>query len=127
VIVRSLDEIEGTGRDVDTGNARSRRLLLESDGMSFTLTDTLVRAGTDTYLQYKNHLESNYCIEGEGEIEGPDGAKYPLHPGVMYALDKHDAHHLRAFTDLRLVCVFTPALKGPERHAFNPGEPSGYR
>jgi L-ectoine synthase len=127
MIVRSLEQILGTERDIDSGSGHSRRLLLEADGMGFTLTDTFLKAGNDTYLQYKNHLESNYCIEGEGEVEGPDGTKYPLRPGVMYCLDKHDAHHLRAFTDLRLICVFTPPLKGPESHAWaGPGEPSGY-
>jgi L-ectoine synthase len=31
-------------------------------------------------------------------------------------LDKHDRHELEAITDMRLVCVFTPALLGPETH-----------
>jgi L-ectoine synthase len=126
MIVRSIEALVGTDRDVLTAGARSRRFLLQADGMGFTFTDTFLAAGTEQHLQYKNHLESNYCIEGEGEVEGPDGTKYPLRPGAMYCLDKHDAHHLRAFTDLRLVCVFVPALVGPEAHAPEPDRPSGY-
>jgi len=34
----------------------------------------------------------------------------------MYVLDRHDAHIIRARTDLRLLCVFTPALAGSETH-----------
>ena len=41
---------------------------------------------------------------------------YDLHPGAMYMLDKNERHTIEARTDMRLVCVFTPALVGPETH-----------
>ena len=31
-------------------------------------------------------------------------------------LDRNEKHRLRAFTAMRLVCVFTPALTGRETH-----------
>ena len=34
----------------------------------------------------------------------------------MYALDEHDRHRIDATTDMRIVCVFSPALAGPETH-----------
>ena len=34
----------------------------------------------------------------------------------MYTLDRHDPHRLDAVTDMRIVCVFTPALVGRETH-----------
>ncbi|MGD8918499.1 MAG: ectoine synthase [Nitrosopumilaceae archaeon] len=37
----------------------------------------------------------------------------------MYALDKNDKHTLRAFTKMRMICVFNPALVGPETHDEN--------
>ena len=37
----------------------------------------------------------------------------------MYALNEHDQHWLRAKTDLRVVCVFTPPLTGREVHDEN--------
>ena len=74
-------------------------------------------AGSTQRLEYKNHLEANYCIEGEGEVEEVvTGRIWPLEPGTMYVLDAHDAHIIRAHTDMRLLCVFTPALSGTETH-----------
>ncbi len=68
-------------------------------------------------MEYKNHIEANLIIEGEGMVtDCSSGQKYPLKPGVMYTLDKHDRHELEATTDLRIVCVFTPALVGKEIH-----------
>lgn len=114
VIVRNLEEIVGTERDVDWGHGRSRRFLVAQDGMGFTLTDTVVDSGTESVLAYPSHLEACYCIEGEGEIEDMAGNKFPIVPGTMYALDKHDEHRVRATTTMRLVCVFSPALLGSE-------------
>jgi L-ectoine synthase len=115
MIVRSLEEIAGSERDVAWGNGQSRRFLLDRDGMGYSLTDTTVTAGSESHLEYKNHLEACYCISGEGEVECA-GRKYPIIPGTLYALDKHEPHVLRARTEMRLICVFTPALKGPEAH-----------
>ena len=120
MIVRSLDEIRGTDRDVATPNWVSRRLLLRSDRMGFSLHETTVHAGTETYIWYANHLEAVYCIEGEGEVETlADGSRHAIRPGVVYALDRHDKHYLRARTTMRLVCVFNPPLTGREVHDEN--------
>lgn len=117
MFVRTLEEIVGTARDVAWGNGQSRRFLVESDGMGFAMLDTVVNAGTDLSIQYKNHLEAVYCIEGKGVITDLDtDAEYEIKPGTMYVLDNHDLHRLRAIEDLRLVCVFNPPLKGDERH-----------
>jgi len=113
-IVRSLKDIVGTKLDVAWGNGQSRRFLIENDGMGFTLSDTFINAGSKSCLQYKNHLEACYCVEGEGEVE-IDGEIIPLKPGTMYAL-KYNKHTLTAKTDMRLICVFNPPLKGQETH-----------
>jgi L-ectoine synthase len=114
VIVRKLDDV----KTVEWGNGLSRRFLLEADGMGYTVTDTIVRAGTKSRLEYQNHLEACYCIEGKGSVVELDGTEHEIVPGVIYALDKHDAHDLIASPDedLRLVCMFTPALTGDEAH-----------
>lgn len=120
MIVRSLEEIKGTARDVRTKNWASRRLLLKNDGMGFSLHETTIFPGTETTICYANHLEAVYCIEGEGEVETlEDGRIHPIRPGVVYALDRHDRHHLRAKTQMRLVCVFNPPLTGREVHDAN--------
>lgn len=117
MIVRQLEDILGTDRDVRGPTFHSRRLLLNKDGMGFSLHDTVLRAGTETYIWYANHVEAVYCVDGEGEIELVDtGEVFQIRPGTMYALDGHEKHHLRANSDLRVVCVFNPALTGNELH-----------
>jgi len=85
--------------------------------MGFSFHETIIFAGTETHIWYKNHLEAVFCLEGKGEVETiNDGRVYPITPGTMYALDKNDQHYLRAFDDMRLMCVFNPALVGSEVH-----------
>ena len=117
MIVKSLNDLIGTDRDVRGDVWTSRRFLVADDGVGFTLTETSVEAGAEQVLWYKHHVEANYVIEGEGEVENTDtGEVFPLKPGTMYTLDKHEKHRLRTFTAMRLVCVFTPALTGRETH-----------
>jgi L-ectoine synthase len=118
MIVRTLDEILDGPRHVRGDGWQSRRILLRADGMGFSLHDTVVAEGTEQRLEYKHHLEANYCISGEGEVvDLQTGITYPLRPGTLYALDKNDAHIVRATRgDLRVVCVFNPPLTGDETH-----------
>lgn len=117
MIVRRLDEIQGTARDVEAPTFKSRRFLLRGDGMGFSFHDTVLYAGSETYIWYKNHLEAVYCIEGEGELEDLDnGVTHEIRPGTFYALDGNERHYLRAKKDLRMMCVFSPALTGKEVH-----------
>ena len=46
----------------------SARYLLRRDGMGLTLTETTVAAGSSQTMQYKNHVEANLIIEGEGDV-----------------------------------------------------------
>lgn len=117
MIVRKLEDILGSDREVKAETWESRRLVLKDDGMGHSLHDTIIKAGTETKIWYKNHLESVYCIEGEGEVELTEtGEIFEIGPGTVYVLDKHDQHLLRAKTQLRVVCAFTPPLKGTETH-----------
>ncbi|MFT7670427.1 MAG: L-ectoine synthase [Planctomycetota bacterium] len=117
MIVRTLDELEATDRCVRDENWVSRRLLLQSDQMGFSMHDTILHAGTTTPMWYRNHVEAVYCIEGEGEIVDIEaGTTHPISKGTIYALDKNDKHILRATTQLRMICVFNPPLLGQETH-----------
>jgi len=117
MIVKTLREIEGTRNDTRGAVWSSQRFTLAEDGMGFTMTETTVEAGADQVLWYKHHLEACYCFEGNGEVEDlTTGEKYAINPGTFYALDHHDRHAMRAFTRMKLVCVFTPALTGGETH-----------
>jgi len=119
MIVRRLEQIIGTERDVaaENGHWVSRRLLLRHEGMGFSFHDTTIFAGTETYIWYKNHLEAVYCVAGEGEIEDIEsGQIHPICDGTMYALNGHERHYVRAKSNMRLICVFNPALTGNEVH-----------
>ena len=50
-----------------------------------------------------------------------DGTEHIIEVGTMYALNNRDPHYLCGGedTDLRLVCMFTPALQGDEHHDFS--------
>ena len=128
MFVRNLKDVETTDKYVDWGNGTSHRMLTESDNMGFTVCHTIVRAGTESLLQYRHHLEACYCIEGKGEIEDIDGNIFPISAGDIYVLDKHDKHYLRGSkdADLTLVSVFNPPLKGTERHNVNDPNGSAY-
>lgn len=117
MIVRTLEDIVGSHRDVGAETWTSRRLLLADDDMGFSLHDTIIDAGTTTRMWYRNHLEAVYCIEGEGTVELADtGEVFEIRAGTVYALDQHDRHVLRATTRMRMVCVFNPPCTGAETH-----------
>ena len=118
MIVRSLEEITGSDRDVSGPGWKSRRLLLASDGMGYSLNDTIILDGAALELEYKHHFEACYCIEGDGDITAAsDGITHKLQPFTVYALDQNDRHMVRAVNgDMRLICVFNPALTGQEVH-----------
>ena len=128
MIIRKLQDITHTDREVNWGNGISRRFLLERDAMGYSLTDTIVRANTSSLLEYKNHMEACYCISGSGlVVEASTGKSYEIETGTMYALDKNDAHYLVAQEeDMRLVCVFMPALVGHEAHTLESEAASAY-
>jgi len=117
MIVRTLHDAEQTDRRVTSETWESTRLLLKDDNMGFSFHITTLYAGTTTEMWYRNHLESVYCMSGEGEIETlADGKVYPIAPGTVYALDQHDKHILRAKTELKMACVFNPPVTGREVH-----------
>jgi L-ectoine synthase len=117
MIVRHLDQIVGTERDVSAETWCSRRLVLAGDGVGFSLHDTVLHEGTSTEMWYRNHVEAVYCIEGEGTLQDLDtGEVHPVTPGTMYLLDDHDRHRLTATTQLRTICVFNPPCTGREVH-----------
>lgn len=119
MIVRTLQAAEQTTRRIVSpdGNWDSVRLLLKEDGMGFSFHITTIYQGADFQMHYQNHLESVYCIAGEGEVEALDDNEcHPISAGTLYVLDQHDKHTLRAFTDMTMACVFNPPLNGQEVH-----------
>lgn len=117
MIVRNLKDAEKTDRRVVTEKWESTRLSLKDDGMGFSFHITTIYAGVELPMHYQNHLETVYCISGEGEVETRDDGKvYPIGPGTVYILDKHDRHILRSKTEMKMACAFNPPLHGKEVH-----------
>ena len=127
MIVRNLNEIRNTDREVVTDGWTSRRLLLAKDGMGFSLHETIIPTGAVLNMHYKHHLEAVLVISGEGTLHDlKTDTKYELAPGTMYALSEHDHHILTATHELRTICVFNPPITGREVHgsdgAYLPAE-----
>lgn len=119
MIVRTLDDIIGSAREVhaDNGNWVSRRFVLGSDKAGFSFHETIIKANTETRIWYKHHIEAVYCVAGTGEIEDlKTGTIHPVRNGTMYLLNDHDEHLLRGITEMRLICAFNPPVTGKEMH-----------
>ncbi|HDY98447.1 MAG TPA: ectoine synthase [Pseudomonas sabulinigri] len=118
MIVRTLEECENSERRVTTETWESTRMLLKDDKMGFSFHITTIYANKETHIHYKNHLESVYCMSGNGSIETlSDGKVYQIRPGTLYILDQHDDHMLRGGSeDMKMACVFNPPISGREVH-----------
>jgi L-ectoine synthase len=117
MIVRQLKQAEKEGRRIVSDGWESTRLLLKNDNMGFSFHVTTIYQDAELPLHYQNHLESVYCMSGEGEVELlATGEIFPIEPGTIYILDKNDKHILRARTEMKMACVFNPALHGKEVH-----------
>ncbi|MCV6822957.1 MULTISPECIES: ectoine synthase [Halocynthiibacter] len=119
MIVRDLNKIiEANGeRVVSDAKWRSVRMLLADDGMGFSFHITYLEAGSEHTFEYKNHFESVFCMKGSGSITDiATGETHEIKQGVMYALNKHDRHILRADEELVMACCFNPPVTGKEVH-----------
>ncbi|MFO0996014.1 MAG: ectoine synthase [Alphaproteobacteria bacterium] len=117
MIVKYREDLVGGPHHRTLATGESTRLLVRADGVGFTLTDFTMEPGSDATLQYKNHVECNYIVEGEGTLDNLEtGDRYAIRPGIMFTLDKHERHRVRAKTRIRIIVVFVPALVGSETH-----------
>ncbi|MCP4493666.1 MAG: cupin domain-containing protein [Gammaproteobacteria bacterium] len=95
----------------------SFRLLTEKDHMGFTVCKTVIPKGGPWNWHYTNHQEACYCIQGHGTLTDLEtGEAYQVGPDSMYVLPKHENHTFEAFTDVILISVFNPPLRGDECH-----------
>jgi L-ectoine synthase len=117
MIVRDFEALKNSDKAVSDARWTSVRMLLADDGMGFSFHITTLEAGSEHTFHYKNHFESVYCISGRGSITDlATGETYAIRPGVMYALDQHDRHTVRADEDLVVACCFNPPVTGTEVH-----------
>lgn len=104
-------------RVVSYKSGTSNRLVLESDGMGYAMTKTVVDPGVASYQHYKNHLETCYCVSGLGYLtDVKTGEKHEIREDMTYVLDRHDPHYFEAVERTVLICTFNPPLAGHEVH-----------
>ena len=120
MIVLSIDDLDGTERDVRTETWRSRRMVLARERVGFSLHETVMYAGTETSMWYANHVEAVWLVEGTGKLQDLDNdVEYDLAPGTMYLLNGHERHRVLPETRMRMLCVFNPPVTGREVHDEN--------
>lgn len=125
MLIRELDAIRASDRNIVTDGWESARLLLKDDGMGFSFHITTMYAGKELRMHYQNHLEAVFVLAGEGTIEDlGTGEIHDLAPGVLYVLNDHDRHIVRPKTDIVTACVFNPPVTGREVHDENGAYPA---
>jgi L-ectoine synthase len=117
-VVRYSDvAARGSAVECPKGGFVSYRYLLAQDRMGFALAKTLIPRGDVQHWHYKNHLEACFCISGYGKLTNLDtGEVYEIGPDDCYVLDNHDDHTFQAATDVVLISVFNPPIRGNEVH-----------
>lgn len=98
----------------------SFRAVTKKDNMGFGICKTYIPKGGPYHWHYEHHLESCYCVKGEGILtELSTGIQHLITPDVVYSLDKNDDHTFHALSDTILISVFNPPLNGDETHDEN--------
>lgn len=117
MLVRELDAVRCSERNVVTDGWESARLLLKGDGAGFSFHITIMYAGKELRMHYRNHVEAVFILKGRGTIEDlGTGEVHELKSGILYVLNNHDPHVVRPRTDIVAACVFSPAVTGREVH-----------
>lgn len=107
----------GTAVECPKGGFVSYRYVIEADNMGFALAKTLIPRGDVQHWHYEKHLEACFCISGYGELTNlATGDTYSIGPDDCYLLDNHDDHTFQAQTDVVLISVFNPPIRGDEVH-----------
>ena len=102
------------------GGFTSNRLVVEADGMGYSMTKTVIHPGKPHRWHYQHHLETCYCVSGKGLLINEATKEYfAIGPDSTYILDNHDAHTFEALEETILICVFNPPLIGDELHDEN--------
>lgn len=115
--VTSVQDIQGTDREVQGEGFTSLRLILAKDNMGFSFHKTIIPKGPKQRWHYKHHLEACFCVSGEGILTDLTTNKYyVIRPDTIYLLDNHDNHTFEAVEDCVLISIFNPPVTGSEIH-----------
>jgi len=105
-------------RKVRMHSGVSNRILLEEDGMGYSLTKTVIEPEAGRVFQhYKNHAESCYCVSGRAIlVNDRTKEEWVIESDTTYILDQNDPHWFEALETTVLICTFNPPLVGNETH-----------
>ena len=102
---------------ISHGRTPASRYLLRDHACGVTVSTPRGKAGNESMLWYKNHVEANYVIQGEMTLEDRNTEeKWELAPGAIYVVGPNDRHRVRAKTDTYILSIFNPPLQGDETH-----------
>ncbi len=119
MFVKRADEMRATGKEMATTARRAStlRMLTKADDLGFGFSDVHFGDGAEPIYWYKNHWEANHIVSGTGDVTDlTTGESWQLGPGSAYYVGPKDRHQLRAHTDVHLLSIFCPPLRGDERH-----------
>jgi L-ectoine synthase len=119
MFVKRSQDMREAGKEmiVAGGKARTIRMLTQGDDVGFGLSDVHFDVGAEAVLWYKHHWEANHILAGTAEVTDLASKKsWRLKPGMAYYVGPRDRHLVRAITDLHLLSIFSPPLKGDEQH-----------
>lgn len=96
----------------------SNRMVLDKDGLGFSMTKTVIDPSAGkVYQHYKNHQEVCYCVSGNATLTNAlTGEEFNIREDVTYILDENDPHYFEAHEKTVLICTFNPPLTGDEVH-----------
>ena len=107
MLVKTKEDIEGTGRDrwVGDGSAHVLCYLAEEDGCGFSFSNLEIAGDSSgMVLQYRNHVEVNLVLAGEGTLTSLDsGETWPVSPGTIYVVGPADRHTLTLKGSIRVI------------------------
>lgn len=108
--IKTIEGVKFTG-------GTSYRSVLKSDKVGFALMKTFVNKGGPYKWHYKNHQEACYCISGYGLLRDlTNDDIHEIYEGITYIVDNNQPHEFTAITDVILISVFNPPLRGDESH-----------
>jgi len=112
-------------RVVEFGGGISNRMVLDCDGMGYSMHKTVIRPGEVNRWHYKNHLETCYCVTGDATLTNErTGEEFRIGADDTYVLDENDPHLFEAHVETVLISVFNPPLQGSETHCERDSYPA---
>ncbi|XP_075243992.1 uncharacterized protein LOC142338220 [Convolutriloba macropyga] len=125
VISANRADLLNSKRCVDWGKGKSVRFLLAEDGYPISVTHCSYDNKETARLEYDEYLKTNIFINGSVDVKyGSVGLEKSCQltcspkSACVVSANENDRHSLTTQNDCQSINVFSPALKGPEKHTW---------